>query len=209
MNRLATDKRIAVIAALVEGTSFNATCRITGVAKHTVLKLLRELGCAAASYHNSHVRNHHVRRIQADEIWAFVYGKDKNLTVHERQSRVALQPRNLHRMPHRSSRRQSRPEAHQHFVCGTPESFDANGDAPIYAANGRIQHDPATVSGCLQLPLEPQRRISHSKSKPHAKNTEGIIQTAPLPEFPGQSGRFGGANKIHRSFASLSMTIVF
>jgi len=33
MNRLATEKRTAVIAALVEGTSINATCRMTGVAK--------------------------------------------------------------------------------------------------------------------------------------------------------------------------------
>ena len=43
MNQLRTDKRTAVIAALVEGTSINATCRITGVAKHTVLKLLKDL----------------------------------------------------------------------------------------------------------------------------------------------------------------------
>ena len=41
-------------AALVEGSSINATCRMTGVAKHTVLKLLNNLGCAGASYHDSH-----------------------------------------------------------------------------------------------------------------------------------------------------------
>src|SRR5579863_4509976 len=86
MNRLATGKRAAVIAALVEGTSINATCRMTGVAKHTVLKLLKDMGCAAAAYHNSHIRNLRVRRIQADEIWAFVYGKDKNLTLEQVQS---------------------------------------------------------------------------------------------------------------------------
>ena len=80
MNRLATDKRTAVVAALVEGTSINATCRITGVAKHTVLKLLKDLGCAAAEYHNAHVRNLKVRRVQCDEIWAFVYAKQKNVT---------------------------------------------------------------------------------------------------------------------------------
>jgi hypothetical protein len=51
MNRLGTDKRTQVIAALVEGTSVNATCRMTGVAKHTVLKLLKDMGCAAARYH--------------------------------------------------------------------------------------------------------------------------------------------------------------
>jgi IS1 family transposase len=86
MNCLSTEKRSQVIAALVEGTSINATCRMTGVAKHTVLKLLKELGCAAASYHDEHVRNLHVRRVQADEIWAFVYGKDKNLTMEQVQA---------------------------------------------------------------------------------------------------------------------------
>src|SRR5438067_2722833 len=86
MNCLSTEKRSQVVAALVEGTSINATCRITGVAKHTVLKLLKDLGCAAANYHDQHVRNLRVRRVQADEIWAFVYGKDKNLTMEQVQA---------------------------------------------------------------------------------------------------------------------------
>jgi IS1 family transposase len=86
MNCLSTDKRTAVIAALIEGTSINATCRMTGTAKNTVLKLLREIGCACASFHDTHVRNLHVRRVQADEIWSFVYGKDKNLTLEQVQS---------------------------------------------------------------------------------------------------------------------------
>ncbi len=55
MNRLRIDKRIQVIAALMEGTFINATCRITGVAKHTVLNLLRNIGCAAAAYHHRNV----------------------------------------------------------------------------------------------------------------------------------------------------------
>ena len=59
---------------------------MTGVAKHTVLKLLKDIGCACAAYHNQHVRNLRVRRIQADEIWAFVYGKDKNLTLEQVQA---------------------------------------------------------------------------------------------------------------------------
>jgi IS1 family transposase len=81
VNRLSTDKRTAVVAALVEGTSINATCRITGVAKHTILKLLKDLGCGAASYHDSHVRNLRVRRLQCDEIWSFVGAKKKNVTL--------------------------------------------------------------------------------------------------------------------------------
>jgi len=86
MNRLSKSNRSQVIAALVEGVSINATCRMTGVAKHTVLKLLKDMGCACAAYHNANVRNLRVRRIQADEIWAFVHGKDKNLTLEQVQS---------------------------------------------------------------------------------------------------------------------------
>jgi hypothetical protein len=68
MNRLAREKQIRVTAALVEGTPINATCRMAGVAKHTVLNLLRDMGCAAAAYHHHHVRGLRVRRLQCDEI---------------------------------------------------------------------------------------------------------------------------------------------
>jgi len=86
MNRLKASLQVQVVSALVEGNSINATCRMTGIAKHTVLKLLKDLGCVAASYHDAHVRNLRVRRVQADEIWAFVYGKDKNLTLEQVQA---------------------------------------------------------------------------------------------------------------------------
>lgn len=80
MNRLNSAKRVQVISALVEGNSINAIVRMTGVAKHTVLNLLRDLGCASADYHHKHVRNVRVRRLQCDETWAFVGAKKKNVT---------------------------------------------------------------------------------------------------------------------------------
>jgi IS1 family transposase len=80
MNRLTTSKRTQVIAALVEGVSINAIVRMTGVSKVTILRLLEQIGCACAEYHNRAVRNLKVRRIQCDEIWAFVYAKQKNVT---------------------------------------------------------------------------------------------------------------------------------
>lgn len=80
MNVLSQSRRVAVIAALVEGVSVNATCRMTGVAKHTVLRLLKELGYACAEYHQKRVRGLRVRRVQCDEIWAFVYAKQKNVS---------------------------------------------------------------------------------------------------------------------------------
>ena len=53
---------------------------ITGVAKHTVLRLLKDIGCACAEYHEKNVRNLVVRRVQCDEIWSFVYAKQKNVS---------------------------------------------------------------------------------------------------------------------------------
>ena len=84
VNRLSTAKRVQVVSALVEGVSINATCRMTGVAKHTVLNLLRDLGCVAAEFHHRNVRGLKVKRLQCDEIWAFVGAKKKNVTLEQK-----------------------------------------------------------------------------------------------------------------------------
>jgi IS1 family transposase len=79
MNRLSEGQRVQVIAALVEGNSIRATVRMTGVAKDTVIKLLAEVGQACAEYQDRVFRNLACKRIQCDEIWNFVYAKDKNV----------------------------------------------------------------------------------------------------------------------------------
>jgi IS1 family transposase len=79
MNKLNTADRVRVISALVEGCSIRATVRMTGVAKNTIVKLLAEIGTACAAYHDMHVRNIKAKRVQCDEIWSFVYAKDKNV----------------------------------------------------------------------------------------------------------------------------------
>ena len=79
MNQLPMAKRVAVVSALVEGNSLRSTCRMTGVAMNTVLKLLAELGAACARYHDDAVRNVDAKRIQCDEIWQFCYAKSKNV----------------------------------------------------------------------------------------------------------------------------------
>jgi len=79
MNQLTTEKRKAVVAQLVEGVSVNATARLTGVSKPTILKLTRDLGEASAAYHDQHVRALKPATIQTDEIWAFVGAKAKNV----------------------------------------------------------------------------------------------------------------------------------
>lgn len=84
MNRLSIEKRSQVVMALVEGNSIRSTSRMTGVAKGTILSLLADLGTACAAYHDEHVRNLNSKHIQADEIWSFCFGKDKNLSDEKR-----------------------------------------------------------------------------------------------------------------------------
>src|SRR3989475_278581 len=84
MNRLSTAKRAEIIRSLVEGNSINATCRMTGAAKMTVLKLLRDLGAVTSRYQDEHLRNLPCQRIQADELWAFCHAKAKNVPEQHR-----------------------------------------------------------------------------------------------------------------------------
>lgn len=79
MNKLNNERRAQVIAALVEGCSINATVRMTGVAKNTILKLLADVGEACASYQDKVMRNLPCRRLECDEIWSFCYAKKKNV----------------------------------------------------------------------------------------------------------------------------------
>lgn len=79
MNRLPVERRVAVLRALTEGCSLRSTSRMTGVAFNTVVKLLIDAGKVCARYQHEVMRNLPCRRLQLDEIWSFVYAKDKNL----------------------------------------------------------------------------------------------------------------------------------
>lgn len=79
MNKLSTAKRVAVVAALVEGNSVRATSRMTDVSKPTILKLIADLGAACEQYHDERVRQLRCQRVQCDEIWSFVGAKQKNV----------------------------------------------------------------------------------------------------------------------------------
>ncbi len=79
MNKLNPIKQAQIIAALVEGNSIRATCRMTGAAKGTVLKLLADVGAACSDYQNKTLRDLTTKRVQCDEIWSFCYAKEKNV----------------------------------------------------------------------------------------------------------------------------------
>jgi IS1 family transposase len=79
MNRLSTEKRARILGCLVEGISIRGTVRVTGAAKNTVTKLLVDVGEASSVYMNETLVDLPCKRIEADEIWSFVYAKSKNV----------------------------------------------------------------------------------------------------------------------------------
>ena len=80
MNQLPLFTRTQIINLLVEGNSLRATARITGVSRNTVDKLLVAVGKACQKFHDEKVSNVKSRRVQCDEIWSFVYAKEKNVS---------------------------------------------------------------------------------------------------------------------------------
>ena len=79
MNVISLEEKTKVISALVEGNSIRATCRMTGIAKGTITRLLASVGKACGEYQDIMFRNLPCKQIQCDEIWSFCYAKDKNV----------------------------------------------------------------------------------------------------------------------------------
>lgn len=78
MNKLPIAKRVQIINLLVEGSSLRATSRIADVSINTVTKLLVDIGQACQLFHDEVVRRVSAKRVQCDEIWSFIYAKEKN-----------------------------------------------------------------------------------------------------------------------------------
>src|SRR5690242_11818728 len=85
MNKLPSEKRAQILSMMVEGVSIRAIARMTGSSKNTIVKLLADAGEACMAYHDEHVRNVKARRVQCDEIWSFVYAKQKNVAAAKRK----------------------------------------------------------------------------------------------------------------------------
>jgi hypothetical protein len=66
-------------SCLVEGMSIRGAVRITGAAKNTVTKLLVDLGEVCGEYQDRSLVDLPCETIQCDEIWNFVYSKQKNV----------------------------------------------------------------------------------------------------------------------------------
>src|SRR5437016_2932701 len=77
MNKLDRQSRARILHLLCEGNSIRAVTRLTGVGKKAVSRLMVDAGQAAAWYQDRVFVG--LKRIQVDEIWAFVYAKQKNV----------------------------------------------------------------------------------------------------------------------------------
>lgn len=78
INKLPTAKRAQIIGLLVEGNSLRAASRLADCSINTITKLLVDVGRACAEYQDKTLRNLPCKRIQCDEIWSFVYAKQRN-----------------------------------------------------------------------------------------------------------------------------------
>ena len=86
MNVLVPSRRRAVLAALLKGCSIRSTSRLTGVHKTTILSLLVSAGEHCQVLLDEHLQNLPCRFIEADEIWTFVWKKQRRLNPHELQN---------------------------------------------------------------------------------------------------------------------------
>ena len=70
-----------IILLLCGGNSIRAVTRLTGSSKKAVSRLTVDAGQAADWYQDRVFRNLTCKCVQVDEIWAFVYAKQKNVAT--------------------------------------------------------------------------------------------------------------------------------
>ena len=76
-NVLNTDKKIAVIGALAEGSSIRSIERITGVHRDKIMRLGVKVGQGCTALMDAKMRNLPCNRLEVDEIWGFVGKKER------------------------------------------------------------------------------------------------------------------------------------
>ena len=75
-NALNTDKQIAIIGALAEGSSIRAIERITGVHRDTIMRLGVRIGQGCTALLDREMRNPPCTRLELDEIWGYIGKKE-------------------------------------------------------------------------------------------------------------------------------------
>jgi IS1 family transposase len=78
-NVLNTDKQIAIIGALAEGSSIRSIERLTGVHRDTIMRLGVRVGQGCAYLQDSKLRDLDCHYLQFDEIWGFIGKKQRHV----------------------------------------------------------------------------------------------------------------------------------
>jgi len=75
--RIDLDRAETIIKMLCEGLSINVVARLTDTDKHTIFDLLTLVGERCKAYMETHIRGVLVDDCQCDEVWQFIFCKDK------------------------------------------------------------------------------------------------------------------------------------
>jgi IS1 family transposase len=86
-NVLPTDKKIAIIGSLCEGSSIRSIERLTGVHRDTIMRLGVRVGQSCAAIMDQQMRNLSCTRLEMDEIWGFIGKKEKHVRVDDDPSK--------------------------------------------------------------------------------------------------------------------------
>jgi IS1 family transposase len=91
MNRVPLGRQVQIINCLVEGNSIRSTEGMTGTHRDTICRLLVEIGDGCAKLMDEQMRELPCRRIEVDEIWAYVGKKQRHMTEDDDPRRVGDQ----------------------------------------------------------------------------------------------------------------------
>ncbi len=82
-NILKTEKKIAAISALCEGSSIRSVERMTGVHRDTIMRLGVRVGESCKQFMDENLRDLSCQRVQVDEIWGYVGKKQGHVKKEE------------------------------------------------------------------------------------------------------------------------------
>ena len=89
MNVCPDKTRELILRCLCEGMSVRATARTAAVGVHTVQRMLLRAGEVCSRWQHHTLRNLECDQIQVDELWGFIYVKDKALADAKSPPRAA------------------------------------------------------------------------------------------------------------------------
>jgi IS1 family transposase len=80
-NVLATEKKVAIVSALAEGSGIRQIERMTGVHRDTIMRLGVKVGQGCAELLDTKMRDLSCGHLQFDELWGFIGKKKRNVTA--------------------------------------------------------------------------------------------------------------------------------